>query len=266
MVGRLNGGLSGLSGLGRLNGLNGLNGLKIRGCIFAIVVILVLWAVGASLSSSPALPSPLIVVISFISDLPELIPHMLVSAYRVIYSILLALSFAIPIGLISYKEKIDSIVSPFIYLLYPIPHIVLLPIIILLFGIGDASKIFLISMIVFFQILVTARDAARNVSDYYILSLKSLGASELDVYRHVIFPATLPKILTAMRISIGTAIAVLFFAESFATSSGLGYFILDSWSRADYNSLYSGIISMALLGFSLYLFVEFLEKKFCKWV
>jgi NitT/TauT family transport system permease protein len=240
--------------------------MRIRGYVFSILVLLTLWAVGANLSSSPALPSPFIVVVSFVSDLPVLFPHILVSAYRVVYSILLALSFAIPIGLISYKEKIDSIVSPFVYLLYPIPHIVLLPIIILLFGIGDASKIFLISMIVFFQILVTARDAARNVSDYYILSLKSLGASEFDVYRHVIFPATLPKILTAMRISIGTAIAVLFFAESFATSSGLGYFILDSWSRADYNSLYSGIISMALLGFSFYLFVEFLEKRFCGWV
>jgi NitT/TauT family transport system permease protein len=121
-------------------------------------------------------------------------------------------------------------------------------------------------MILFFQILVTARDAARNVSDYYILSLRSLGAGEWDVYRHVIFPASLPKILTAMRISIGTAIAVLFFAESFATNQGLGYFILDSWSRADYNSLYSGIITMALLGFSLYLVVEILERKFCRWV
>ncbi|MBO8182399.1 MAG: ABC transporter permease [Archaeoglobus sp.] len=241
-------------------------GRKVKGYILAIIAILILWWVGASLYSSPALPSPLVVVASFFSDLPLLAPHMLVSACRVIYSILLALSFAIPIGLISYKERVDSLVAPFIYLLYPIPHIVLLPMIILLFGIGDASKIFLISMIVFFQILVTARDAARNVSDYYILSLKSLGANEFDVFKHVIFPATLPKILTAMRISIGTAIAVLFFAESFATSSGLGYFILDSWSRADYNSLYAGIISMALLGFLLYLFVEFLEKRFCRWV
>jgi len=239
---------------------------RFKGCLLATLTILILWWFGASVYASPALPSPLVVVYSFISDLSKLLPHILVSAYRVVYSILLALSFAIPIGLISYKERIDSVVAPFIYLLYPIPHIVLLPIIILLFGIGDASKIFLISMIVFFQILVTTRDAARNVSDYYILSLKSLGANEFDVFRHVIFPASLPKILTAMRISIGTAIAVLFFAESFATSTGLGYFILDSWSRADYKSLYAGIISMALLGFTLYLLVEYLEKRFCRWV
>ena len=240
--------------------------IRVKGISFAILTILLIWWAGSVIYTSAALPSPLVVVLAFISNLPKLLPHAAVSAYRVVYSILLALSFAIPIGLMSYKEKIDSLASPFIYLLYPIPHIVLLPIIILLFGIGDISKIFLIAMIVFFQILVTTRDAARNVSDYYVLSLKSLGASEFDVLKHVIFPATLPKILTAMRISIGTAIAVLFFAESFATSSGLGYFILDSWSRADYRSLYAGIISMALLGFSLYLFVEYLERRFCKWV
>jgi NitT/TauT family transport system permease protein len=121
-------------------------------------------------------------------------------------------------------------------------------------------------MILFFQILVTTRDAVRNVSNYYILSLRSLGAGEKDVYWHVILPAIVPKILTAMRISIGTAIAVLFFAESFATTNGLGYVIIDSWSRANYEDLYSGIISMALLGFLLYVVVELLERKLCRWV
>jgi NitT/TauT family transport system permease protein len=239
---------------------------RVKAYFIAFFILILIWFVASSLFTSPALPSPQIVLKSFIYSIPDILPHLAVSAYRVLYSIIIALATAIPLGLISYRDRIDSIISPFIYLLYPIPHIVLLPLIILLLGIGDASRIFLISMILFFQILVTARDAARNVSDYYILSLRSLGAGEWDVYRHVIFPASLPKILTAMRISIGTAIAVLFFAESFATNQGLGYFILDSWSRADYNSLYSGIITMALLGFSLYLVVEILERKFCRWV
>jgi|Deesub1362A_J573_1020465.scaffolds.fasta_scaffold00430_14 NitT/TauT family transport system permease protein len=239
---------------------------RIKGYLMASTILLALWGLTSIVANSPALPSPVIVIISFISTLPDLAPHFLTSAFRVIYSIIFALSIAVPIGMLSYQDRIDRIVAPFIYLLYPIPHIVLLPLIILLFGIGDASKIILISMIVFFQILVTTRDASRNVSDYYVISLRSLGASNRDIYKHVIFPASLPKILTAMRISIGTAIAVLFFAESFATTSGLGYIILDSWSRADYEGLYSGIVSMALLGFTLYLFVEFLERRLCRWV
>jgi NitT/TauT family transport system permease protein len=217
-------------------------------------------------ANSPALPPPYIVLVAFLGNLPDLLPHILASTARVLYSIFLALSTAIPIGLVTRKDRVDSLIAPFIYLLYPIPHIVLLPLIILFFGIGDFSRIVLISMILFFQILVTTRDAVRNVSNYYILSLRSLGAGEKDVYWHVILPAIVPKILTAMRISIGTAIAVLFFAESFATTNGLGYVIIDSWSRANYEDLYSGIISMALLGFLLYVVVELLERKLCRWV
>ncbi len=95
--------------------------------------------------------------------------------------------------------------------------------------------------------------------------MKTLGASQAQIYFHVIFPATVPKILTAMRISIGTAVAILFFVESFATTKGLGYIIMDSWGRADYVALYTGISSMAILGFSLYLILDVLEKRICRW-
>ncbi|RLI86529.1 MAG: ABC transporter permease [Archaeoglobales archaeon] len=234
--------------------------------LVAGAVILAVWQVLAYFVESPALPPPYIVLHSFISQLNKIAVHMLISAYRVIYSILLALSLAIPIGLSCHEKSVDRFVAPFLYLLYPIPHIVLLPLIILLFGIGDLSKIALIGMIVFFQILVTTRDAARNVDSYYVYSLLSLGASKKDVYKHVVLPASLPKILTALRISVGTAIAVLFFAESFATTAGLGYLIMMAWSKADYVSLYAGIVAMALLGFSLYIALEAVEKRLCRWV
>jgi NitT/TauT family transport system permease protein len=231
-------------------------------------VLFTIWMIVSLLTESLALPSPVVVFSSFIGKLVsgELIPHIAVSAFRVLYGIFLALSFAIPIGLVTgSEEEVDRWISPMIYLLYPIPHIVLLPLVILLFGIGNASKIFLIALIVFFQILVTTRDAAKNLSKYYIYSMLSLGANKMQVYRHVIFPASLPKILTALRIGIGTAIAILFFVESFATTEGLGYYIMDSWGRADYVGLYSGIVGMALLGFSLYIILDRVEKKICKW-
>lgn len=88
----------------------------------------------------------------------------------------------------------------------------------------------------------------------------------MQVYRHLILPATLPKILTAMRISVGTSVAILFFVESFATTTGLGYIIMDSWGRADYISLYTGISSMALLGFMLYMVLDRIEQHLCRWM
>ena len=235
--------------------------------IIAGLLLLIVWHLASLILDSPALPAPLTVFYALIDRMrTDLYLQLLISALRVIYGIALAGSLAVPLGLLSYNNRFDRIIAPIVYLLYPIPHIVLLPLIILLFGIGDLSKIILIAIIVFFQILVTTRDEARNLSSNYIFSMLSLGATPIDIYRHVILPACLPAILTAMRISVGTAIAVLFFVESFATQRGLGYLIMYSWSMMDYPALYASIVAMALLGFFLYLILECVERKLCAWV
>ena len=221
----------------------------------------------ALILDSIALPTPLTVLFAFIAGLNDnLILHSIISTLRIGYGIALAFSLAVPIGLVSHERRVDKFVAPLIYMLYPIPHIVLLPVIILLFGIGDLSKIIMIALIVFFQILVTTRDASRNISGNYIYPMLSLGASKKEIYKHVILPASFPKILTAMRISVGTAIAVLFFVESFATTRGLGYLIMDAWSRADYPDLYAAIVTMGMLGFGVYILIDRVEKKVCRWV
>ena len=239
-----------------------------RDILIAGIVLLVIWQAAAMLLNSMALPQPWIVLVDVIRRLSDgsLIDDLAISAIRALMGIVLALVTAVPLGLvIGSEEGVRKQLSPYIYLLYPIPHVVLLPLIIILFGIGNFSKIFLIALIVFFQILVTTRDAAKNIHQNYFHSMQTLGASRLQVYRHVILPASLPKILTAMRISIGTSVAILFFVESFATTRGLGYIIMDSWGRADYISLYTGIFCMALLGFSLYLILDRLEHRICRW-
>jgi NitT/TauT family transport system permease protein len=95
--------------------------------------------------------------------------------------------------------------------------------------------------------------------------MRSLGANRSQKAIHLVLPAVLPQILTSLRIGIGTAIAVLFFVESFATNRGLGFYILDSWSRLDYESMYVGIVGMGLLGVILYEAVEVLDRTACKW-
>ncbi len=235
----------------------------------AAIILIVLWQGGSLLLNSMALPQPWIVALDLFRKLADgsLLDDLAISTFRALAGILLALATAVPLGLVAgSEEKLGKRISPFIYLLYPIPHVVLLPLIIILFGIGNVSKIFLIAMIVFFQILVTTRDGARSIHRNYFHSMQTLGATRLQVYRHLILPATLPKILTAMRISVGTSVAILFFAESFATTTGLGYIIMDSWGRADYVSLYTGISCMALLGFMLYLILDRVEQHVCRWV
>jgi NitT/TauT family transport system permease protein len=235
--------------------------------IISLAVILVLWQLAAAALKTDALPGPFLVLASFIKAMRgPLMAHFLTSALRVILSLALALACAVPLGIyMGRSRRVDELLSPFVYLTYPVPKIAFLPLVLLLLGIGDLSKVFLISFILFFQILVTTRDAAREIPRAHILSMRSLGANRRQKAIHLVIPAVLPKILTSLRIGIGTAIAVLFFVESFATSSGLGFFILDAWSRLDYQEMYAGIVGMGLLGVILYEVVERLDRTLCKW-
>jgi NitT/TauT family transport system permease protein len=234
----------------------------------AILLFFLCWEIIALLVRNPALPRPVPALTAFFQVFPRgLWKHFLVSTYRVAVSLLLGLALAVPLGLyIGRNPKLDHWLSPQLYLTYPVPKIALLPVIFAIFKIGDLSKIVLIVLIIFFQILITTRDAAQKIPENTILSVLSLGATGRDVYTHVIIPGCLPEIFTAVRISLGTAISVLFFAESFATFEGLGYFIFETWSRVNYPEMFAGIIAISIQGLLLFLLVDFLQRAICPWL
>ena len=236
--------------------------------ISAAAILLLFWYILAALFKAPFLPYPHSVFVALPESVEKgLETHFLISLYRILTSLLASVILAVPFGLyLGRRKKLDDLVSPMVYLLYPIPKIVFLPLVLLIFGLGDLSKIFILFVILFFQILVTTRDASKGIDEEQILSVRSLGASSKQVFLHAIFPACLPKVLTSLRISIGTSIAVLFFVESFATNSGLGFYILDAWSTLDYLGMYNGIIMMGVLGVILYEVVERIEKRYCHWM
>lgn len=235
--------------------------------LVALLVFLVTWWLVSRLMDTPVLPSPWQAGHQLIANLSNgLAKHLAVSLYRVVVSIMVGIVLAVPLGMVSGREsRLDQFIAPLIYLVYPIPKIVLLPVLLIILGIGDLSKISLITLIVFFQILVTTRDAAKGINQQFIYSLASLGAGKIEIYKHVVFPACLPKILTSLRISLGTALAVLFFAEAYATRLGIGYFIMDALARFDYGSMFAGVIGMSALGLSLFVVLDWLERRLCPW-
>ena len=192
--------------------------------------------------------------------------HVWHSAARIAVSIFLAFVLAVPLGLaLGGSRRADRATAPLIYITYPIPKIVLLPLILLAFGLGDESKVCLIGLIVFFQLLIAARDSARQITKEMRYSLKSLGATRWDFFRHVIWPVSLPGVFTSLRIGVGTAVAVLFFAESIGARQGLGLYILNAWGAADSRTMFVGIVSLSALGVILYEFFDLLERRFCAW-
>jgi NitT/TauT family transport system permease protein len=233
-----------------------------------VLLIFVAWYGLARLLGSTLLPDPFDVFAQAFRESAVWVfwQHVWASAFRMLAGLIIAFVSAVPLGLfLGSNSRFDRLFSPLIYLGYPVPKIVFLPIIFVLFGLGDTGKIVLIALIVFFQLLITTRDAARTIDTEVVYSLKSLGGGRFDFYRHVVWPVSLPGIFTSLRIVTGTAVAVLFFVESIGTNKGLGFYIIDAWGRADYPTMFVGIIALSVIGIILYETFDLLERRLCKW-
>ena len=235
--------------------------------LYAVACVLLLWlglhvALGARL-----IPSPGQTLIRFFTHFPDVLSrHLLASLIRILAALSASLLAGGAIGLwIGLNRRADQLVTPVVYLLYPLPKIAFLPILMVLFGLGDAPKVFLIFLVVVFQIVIAARDGVREIPQPLFHSVLSLDLSRKDLYRHLVLPAVLPRIMTALRISIGISISVLFFAESFATTYGIGYFIMNSWLLVNYVDMFSGILGLSLLGLGLFSLLDLAERRLCRW-
>ncbi|NPV78494.1 MAG: ABC transporter permease [Anaerolineae bacterium] len=242
--------------------------MKRRSLLLAVLVLAVGWELLALVVNRPILPSLALVLKEFVLEFPgELGGHFLASAWRVVASMLISIALAAPAGLaLGQYSALNRIFSPVIYLLYPIPKVVLVPVVILFLGINDLSKIVIIFLILFFQILVLVRDQAATIRPELLYSVRSLGAGRRALFRYVYWPASLPAVLTALRQSIGTAVAVLYVVELVATQRGLGYYIyLQGSTLFDYPKMYAGVLAMSLMGLGMYFTADILHRKLCPW-
>lgn len=229
--------------------------------VFSVAFVLAGWQLTSMALNTPALPAPLEAVSVFVSFAPSLWPHFQISFLRILMALVIGVVFGLPLGLFLGRSTIvGSLFTPALYILYPLPKIVILPILLVLMGLGGAPKVALIAITVFFQVVIVMRDAARAVPEETVDSVRALGASRLDVWRHVVLPATLPQLFTTLRVSSAIAIAVLFIAEAFAGSTGLGYFIMNAWSMVSYPRMFAGIIALAFLGVVVYEAFDIAER------
>ncbi len=227
----------------------------------------VLWFFAALIFQNKALPNPLdvydIMPSTIASGMGE---HVWASLRRVIIGTAIALFFGVIGGMLTaLSKKANRVLEPLLYLSYPVPKLALLPIIMIIFGIGETTKIVMIILIIVFQLMISIRDAIRRLpkENYFVLS--SLGASKMQYVLHVIIPGILPDVLSALRVTVGIAISVLFVTETFGTDKGLGFFIVDAWMRLDYLTMYAGIVSISIIGFLLFVVIDVADAVFCKW-
>ena len=238
-----------------------------RDLALTTLIALLLWQAMAMLIQRDILPSPLQVAQAIVTQFGILSQHFIASGLRVIVSVVIAILLAVPAGLaMGQMPRLNRMFAPIAYIIYPIPKIVFLPIILLFFGATDFSKVLMIVLILFFQILVPVRDDAASIRPELLNSVKSLGAGRRALFRFVYLPASLPAVLTALRLSIGTAVAVLYITETTATLLGLGYYIyLNASTLFDYAATYAGAVAMGILGLLLYFLVDWLDRRLCRW-
>ncbi|MDR1210918.1 MAG: ABC transporter permease [Spirochaetaceae bacterium] len=241
---------------------------SVPGTLLAFFVFILLWAFFASLLKKPFLPGPgkTFAALGGLWKSGALFIHFWASLSRIFLALALSVLPAGLLGLASGRSRrMDSVISPVIYLLHPLPKAAFLPVIMLMLGLGEASKIFLLGFIVFSQILVSARDASRQIPEELAASVRSLGAGRLARFCHVVLPACLPALFSGLRVSLGTSAAVLFLAETFATDTGLGYLITDAWARVAYAEMYAAITALSLMGLFLFVLAGLAEKICCPW-
>ncbi len=240
---------------------------KIKAYLYGFIIITCIWYVAFLLLKLPFVPSPLLIYRRTMEIFKSTIAiHVLYSFARVFAGIFISLLIGIPLGyLMGYYKIIDKHLSPLIYFTYPVPKMALLPIIMLLFGLGEASKIIMLVLIVIFQIIITARDAVKAIPREAYYSLYSLGAKRLQIFKEIVAPATLSEVITSTRLALGTAVSILFFTETYGTRHGMGYFIMDSWMRVNYIEMYCGIVVLSIMGVFIFAVIDIIEAYVCSW-
>ena len=241
--------------------------ISFRMFALGICLCLALWAGMAYLLQMPVIPSPAQVLLRLAAKFPETIAvHVGYSLMRIVLGLFAAVAVGYPIGvLMGYFPRVNRLLAPLLYLTYPVPKIALLPVVMLLFGVGEWSKLILVFLIIVFQVVVAVRDAVAAIPSETYAPLRVLGASFAQIVRHIIVPASLPKFITAVRVAMATAISVLFFTETFGTQYGIGYYIMDAWLRVNYLDMYAGIVVLSAMGLLLFILLDWTERRMCAW-
>jgi taurine transport system permease protein len=164
-----------------------------------------------------------------------------------------------------YYRKVEALFSPFIEFLRPLPQLSYLVLLIVWFGIGELPQILLLFLTALPVSAVAAMDGVKGTSVQRLQVARTLGASEWQIFRHVVLPSALPEIFTGARLAIGVVYATLIAAEIIAGSTGLGWMILDAgrFLRSDY--VFVGIILIGLMGLALDRLLLATERRVVHW-
>jgi NitT/TauT family transport system permease protein len=196
----------------------------------------------------------------------ELEWNVAVTLYRVFLGYVIGAIPAVAVGLLMAMFKpVRIFFDPLIAALFPIPKIALMPLLLLAFGFGDASKVALVAIAVFFPVVVNTYVGAANIEKIYWDVAKNYGASQMMMFRRIVFFGALPTIFAGLRIALAVSFIVLVASEFVATKSGIGYLIWNSWELLQVDVMFVGIVTIGVLGLITSVLFQELERWAVPW-
>jgi NitT/TauT family transport system permease protein len=188
------------------------------------------------------------------------------SLRRSLTGFVVANAIAIPLGLlIAWYKTVAEVLSPLLTVFLNTAAVALIPVFTLILGIGDFSKISMIAYACFWVVLFNTISGARNVDPLLVKSARSLGLSNLSLFRKVVLPAAVPTIFTGVRLSGAASMMVLITSEFVGAKAGLGYLIISAQNNFQIPEMYAGILTISVIGVGFNYLLLLLERRFSRW-
>jgi len=234
------------------------------------IFLVVGWEIGArtGLISARILPAPSAVALAFWVSLQngELIHHTLISTQRALYGLLIGGGLGFVLGVVNGALPLaEKLTDSSLQMLRNVPHLAIIPLVILWFGIDESAKIFLVAIGVLFPIYLNTFHGIRMVDRGLIEMGRIYGLSPLALYARVILPGALPSILVGLRYALGIMWLTLIVAETISAQAGIGYMTMNAREFLQTDVVLLGILIYALLGKLADMATRWLERRALAW-
>jgi ABC-type nitrate/sulfonate/bicarbonate transport system permease component len=234
------------------------------------LLILLLWEIVVRIHLLDArffpAPSSVIVELVLLAQSGQLFIDIGWTLLRVVIGTLLGTIPGVVLGIfLGLSPLVRAFVQPAISALYPVPKIALFPLVMLIFGIGEASKWAIVAVAVFFQVFYSTLAGVVNIDRIYLDVASNFKASRWQTFYSVAIPGALPFIFTGFQLGLGMALIVVVIAENFGTQVGVGFLIWRSWQIFEVRDMYVGLIVVALMGYCFQLLLQRLQKAIIPW-
>jgi len=238
--------------------------------LLLVLLVLIVWEVGVQFEFISALffPKPSTIARTLVETIStgEMFTALKATFSRLFLGLLIGGGFGLILGLaMGWSKPLQVVVDPIIAALHPIPKISIFPLIMIVFGIGEASKVAIVAISTFFPMLINTMAGVKLISPIHFEVAENYGANRFYTFTHVVVPGSLPLIFVGARLSLNTALVLTIAIELLTAREGLGAMIWLAWETFRTEELYASLLVIAVLGFSFNRLIQYMQRRFLPW-